>query len=497
MKAIEFVLELEDAAALTAFAATVGNHETLTYIPGACVMGYLAGRLYKDLEDSDARRLFHSDQVRFGDARLLSANGQPACPSPKSWFYAKHLGKPLSGPDDDQLVRERLLDARLDVRNPRLRYKAFAGGELCIETGRLISPRRSFRQATAIDADRNRAAEGQLFGYEGLEPGQHFGGQILFASEIPETLYQRVLEQLEQASFFIGRSRSAQYGRVRCRAVAANPPLPPSPATDNVALWMMSDLAVWDDQGQPSLWPHAEWLGLPSGRLVPEQTFLATRRYSSWNGYARSRDRERLVITRGSLLTFQIEDTWTDAHRERLALGLGGYLAHGLGETRIYPSHWDWPASGDLNGDHAAPRRRIPNPVDDGVSVQPAAGDRYARELLDWLGATAQSDADRLESALSELKECYAAYRRLNGLTEVDQNGPRKTHWAEVERIATAGVYVRRRLEALPRVWRESRYGENATDHFAHWVLQWADQPELLARLATEARRRNIMGEQS
>ncbi|EIC24029.1 hypothetical protein [Thiorhodovibrio frisius] len=494
LSAIDLTLTLEDDVALTAFAATVGHHETLPYLPGACVMGYLASRLYRTLGDDGARLLFHSDRVRFGDARLLTDAG-PARPTPRTWHYAKSAGKPFADANKNQLRRDRLYDARHDAPDRTLRYKAFDGGELDATSGRLANPRKGYRQGTAIDPAANRAAEGQLFGYQSLEAGQCFRGQIRFATEIPAALVQQVGEQLHQATLLIGRSRSAHYGRVRSTASAISaPPLPDiAPETTELTLWLLSDLAAWDADGQPTLWPRAEWLGLPAGQLVPERTFLASRRYSPWNAYAGCRDHERLVIARGSVLTFQLAAAWMETHRAQLALGLGGYLAYGLGEIALYPEVWDWPAP-----ESASPSEPNNEPTHATDARKDAAIDAYSRDLLHWLDQSTDTDGQQLEADLRQLGELYQRFRRLHGLTPQDQAGPRKTHWADIERIATSGRDdIAARLAELPRIWHESTYGPGAEEHFAHWVQQWAPQPARLARLAVEARRRNIMGETS
>lgn len=454
-------------------------------------MGFLAGQLYgKGMSDTDARMLFHGDRVRFGDARVADREGQPGRPAPRSWFYAKTRGKPYLGDREEYLDRPRLLDALLDEREQTLSYKSFHAGEFCQWSGRLMDPIRTFRQKTAIAVDRNRAEEGRLFGYEGVNSGQLFSGQVVFHSDVSTQLYDRVFESLQDAQFYIGRSKSAQYGGVSCRARPGAIELPVCTGS-RLSFWLMSDLAAWDEHGQPCVRPKPEWLGLPPGRLLEHASFIGCRRYSPWNGYARSRDRERYVMQRGSVLTFEFEQAWTDEQRAQLLLGLGGYLAYGLGEVVPYPSHWRW---------HNSIESSIVNTDEAGVlslrgAVESEGFGAYGNTLVQWLQESSLSEEDLLQGALEELRGMYVAHRRLHGLHEADRAGPQKHHWGAVERTAARGRDLREALDALPKIW-ETRFGLGSDEHFKAWVLRKADRPRLLARIAAEARRRNLMAEQ-
>lgn len=145
----------------------------------------------------------------------------------------------------------------------------------------------------------------------------------------------------------LGRSRSAQFGRVQMTLCSQPPVLSASldsgAEVGQVHFYLASDLALVG-AGGPRLDPQPSEFGLPDDwRLVRERTFLRTRRYSPWNSFHQSRLTERQVLARGSVLTFAAPSanptTPADlaAIRARLAGGLGEHRAEGLGWVMVNP----------------------------------------------------------------------------------------------------------------------------------------------------------------
>ena len=78
-----FACTLLSDVVLNASLATEGNLKTLDYIPGSNFLGIVAKAIYQNgkIDDKIKYRLFHSDNVSFGDG-IISDDGL-------SIFYAK------------------------------------------------------------------------------------------------------------------------------------------------------------------------------------------------------------------------------------------------------------------------------------------------------------------------------------------------------------------------------------------------------------------------
>ena len=111
----------------------------------------------------------------------------------------------------------------------------------------------------------------------------------------------------------LGRSRSAQFGAVDIEQqdlVQTNQVK--IPAQPLLTLWLTSDMQL-QNNGQPTLIPEPQVLGLPEGtKWITESSFLRTRRYSMYNAYRRHYDKERQVISRGSVLRYQLPSDFND-----------------------------------------------------------------------------------------------------------------------------------------------------------------------------------------
>ena len=333
MKQMHFDITLLQPLIISQQGATAGAHRSLDYLPGATLLGVAASRLYPQLDAADAFTLFHSGQVRFGDALPCQA-GEMALPVPLSWHVFKG-DKPGDGSrfDADSIFDAALLDAaQRQGRQPaqlRAGYVSASGAQLI--------PAREQTLKTAIDASKGTAAEGQLFGYEALSAGQHFRCRIQADDQVDEALWQRLTQALS-GNARLGRSRSAQFGRVDIRPLTEKAGDPPNgPGTTELTLWLTSDLLLLD-RGQPCLVPHPSLLGLPEGtHWCAERSFLRSRRYSSFNGWRRHHDPERQVICRGSVLRFTLPAPADTTLLARLAEGIGAQREVGLGQVVVNP----------------------------------------------------------------------------------------------------------------------------------------------------------------
>ncbi|HYN78087.1 MAG TPA: hypothetical protein VES73_09880, partial [Lamprocystis sp. (in: g-proteobacteria)] len=446
MKGLELTLTLQEDCVFSERAATEGGHRGLDYIPGATLLGAAAARLYRDPEISPAEAftLFHSGQVRFGNGLPLGENGERAWPVPLCWHQAKREGAENNG----LLTHERVFrGAKLphDKQPQQLRQGYVTHG------GRLIRPLESLRLKTAIDPATGRARDAALFGYESLSAHQRFVARVDIDDAVPDQLYEK-LRTIFGDEILLGRSRSAEFGRVHC-AVRDLPDEPAGAGTtavdsglsllpgdgyaQRITLWLLSDLAALDDLGQPTLAPTPKWLGLPDGTMVLDQSFVRARRYSPWNAHRRGPDLERQVLVQGSVLVFDLSAALTAEHRVCIAAGLGAYRETGLGQVWLDPTILGDPRGGQHPDFQKAKSTSDPNAAGP-CEADSAPKQAPESELIAWLekglGRTKRRDEDA--ATARRLARDYAALlasaRKLKGYQAGQEIGPSHSQWGNV-----------------------------------------------------------------
>lgn len=304
MKRQALLITLVDPVITTAASATASAPEALPYIPGAMLHGVAASQAYRDSSLSgEMFKLFHDGAVRFGDGFPVDGDGSVGLPAPMSLQALK--GKPpvtenLNDPDAPRYLSEHVEDFAERDRDDQ-QWKS-VGSRAFASDRKLIDVKSSTTMRTAIDPDAGRAADSQLFSYEALDAGQRFFAVIEADNEndlervIPLLTGQRIL----------GRSKSAEFGRVEIEEVASAFEITPSKCVADKPLyvWLLSDLWAQEQYGQPSVRPDPKQMGFgASAEIDWRHSFILTRRVSPFNAYWKMRGLEREVIQRGSVLT--------------------------------------------------------------------------------------------------------------------------------------------------------------------------------------------------
>lgn len=324
-------IELLQPAIISLQSASSGVHQSLDFLPGATLLGHAASRLYPTLDTTLAWQVFHSGSVRFGDALPVAADASTGWPMPLCW----HVDKGNQASTDGVLQAHHIRDLGHASPDPE-RQPAQLRNHHVTQNGQLLAARRQQTLKTAIDPQRGMAADGQLFGYETLSAGQRFRSTLTADDNLPEAVWQQLLDSLSGTAR-LGRSRSAQFGQARLQARNTATGTTPDCAGLQLTLWLLSDLAL-EAEGQPCLQPHPHLLGLPAGtQWLAARSFLRQRRYSPYNGWRRHHDPERQVISRGSVLRFQLPHALATEARQALAEGLGLYQEAGLGQVWVNP----------------------------------------------------------------------------------------------------------------------------------------------------------------
>lgn len=430
MQRASLKLRLADDIVLSARGATTGGHSSLDYLPGAALLGAAASRLYASLSREDSFIAFHSGKLRFLDALPLAPSGATTRPAPLCWHEKK----------DHSAIHNNMLDGRL-VFNLSLadidvgfQPKQLRDGYVS-DHGEIVRPQRTFRMKTAIEEDRNRAVAGQLFGYECLSAGLLLCSAIEADDDVDPGLMEKIAKSLA-GSILIGRSRSAQYGRVEVtRGKRVELPAATAVTGDSLTLWLVSDLAALNANGEPTFAPRLSDLHpeLPKEIELNPRSFIRVRRYSPYNGARRLPDLERQVIQHGSVLCYNIA-ALSARHREllatALAAGVGAYRECGLGQVSVN--------SPLLTAQSLAFVKLSTETKKAEVSDQVALDPRHG-PLARWLEQSANFRTARVELkewAQRKSKELFLLYRnaqRLAGLRELELAGPSRSQWGAVE----------------------------------------------------------------
>ena len=351
INSLTFRITLQEQVILNNTSATAGVPGCLDYIPGYILLGVAANRAYTGsvsdaVNDADGWRLFHSGLVRFTDGLPLVSE-QILYPMPFSFYQTKEVFPEPServvknlcvlqgGVQQNQEQRQKLKQIRKDYISDSMPAIWF-------------SSLKKQQMKTAVDPRTNRAMEQRLFSMQTLQAGQCFVFSVQLDEQLPESECTKWLKQLQrwlEGEARIGSSRSAEFGKVQIDLISSGDtktrPAGSSTQADEsdktLTLWLLSDLCLVNQLGQPCLDPQPGLLGLPEGsRLLAEQSFYRCHSYSPFNGKRRCRDPERHVISRGSVLKYQLSESLSDETLQQLQR-IGLHQASGLGQVAVNP----------------------------------------------------------------------------------------------------------------------------------------------------------------
>lgn len=425
MKTIHLQLTLQEPLVISQSNATEGSHSSLDYIPGATLLGALASKHYANLKNKDlAYEIFHSGKVRFKNGYPLIQN-QASSPMPMSIYKDKmdqefplnHLQKQFTGGIQGKQQR-----------------KGYIAPKAQTETQLTLEPQKHLQMRTAIDANKGTAQESQLYGYQMLQANTQFVAQIDCDNDTTAQEIQTLLN--DQKEIFIGRSRSAQYGRVKIDIIESTTtfqkPILEIEGKTCLVLWLASDMAVYDlTTGQPVLAPTLNDLGLESkGQFNSAKSYVRTRQYAPYNGKRRCYDIERQVLQQGSVLCYSLDSELSDADFEKLQKGLGIYTEMGLGQI-VLNSHFSLLEKDEIK------LKKLTGETETPSVTEPKT------DLMFYLKQCVQTQQQKNEVSkkskklLEKVIELYNAARNYNGIKKGQAFGPTKTQWGALREEAS------------------------------------------------------------
>lgn len=246
MNALFITLNLETPLLITG----LGNGEenssrSLHYIPGSALRGALISRFKAETQDlpldPKASRLFFSGAVRFLNAYPLDQKGDRMLPIPASWRVEK--GRELK----DAPIADFAISSDDEMTKPiKKMYKGMDDSGIYA-----FSPEEEIAIHIASQGRGVvKAGQSTVFQYQSLARGQSFGAFIV--AETPGDL-DEIEKLLKQKTLYLGRSRSAGYGKVQIESfVKTSAAEATSEPHNDVTITLLSDTILRNEHGQPT-----------------------------------------------------------------------------------------------------------------------------------------------------------------------------------------------------------------------------------------------------
>jgi len=320
MKKILYKCTFKTDVILNATSATEVSSLFIDYIPGSRFLGLVAKNLYVEKNIQKTMDLFHNGAIRFGDAHLL-VNEKRTLKKPFVWFTKK-------GEDKNETI---YLHHKIEdfskyqgIQLKQVRKGYFADNDSVSVSG-------NFSIKSAYDRDKKRSADEQMFGYYGIKKGFEWCFYV-------EYLNENYIEEIEKSLIGlkrIGKSRSAQYGLVNiCRSREIDP-ISNIQLNGLISIYAESNLCFYDENGQNTVQPTVEMLGLPkTSQIIWDKSQIRTKLYQTWNTHRYNRDADRQIIEKGSVFIVKLN---VPCSSEKLNLGIGSHLNEGFGKVIVNP----------------------------------------------------------------------------------------------------------------------------------------------------------------
>lgn len=243
MTAILVTLKLESPLLITGISNGEENSSrTLSYIPGSALRGALISRIKSDdLPLDSVGKIFFSGAARFLNAYPLDQDGKRMLPFPASWRIEK--GQKAENVDVADLAIAMNKDKNETVEK---QYIGKSG-----QVNYAYSPEQEIAVHIASqDRGTVKAGTSTVFQYQSLARGLKFGALIVVDEQSD---LEKVEKLLTPNTLYLGRSRSAGYGKVTIENFRrVHEPETNSTSTHVTVITLLSDLILRNEYGQPT-----------------------------------------------------------------------------------------------------------------------------------------------------------------------------------------------------------------------------------------------------
>lgn len=373
---------------LPASSNTEGNIALSDFISGSNFLGMVATAY--DEFGSDAFEVFHSGSVSFGDAHI-AIEGKVTYKIPLS-FHTLKVG-------DENFNRLLLSDIEeKTLREEQKQLKQIRSGFMT-DGGVFTLPEYNYSQKSSYDTENRRSLEGGMFGYSALQKSTNWIFKIVYKDE----KYIAKIEEKLLGIKKLGKSKSSQYGQVEITKIDTPQSIETFiPQDDITYIYLNSRLALFDKDGSFTAIPTIENLGLTSGEIVWDKTFIKTSTYHPYNYKRQTKEYTRVCINKGSVIAIK--------NCERLDSKIGAFINEGFGDVIINPKFLD---------------QKNPLLTKYVKEIQIQKSDSFDKNLISYLENKHQKENDLFDVS-SDVQKIYK-----------DLIGPSKSQWGQIRTFAT------------------------------------------------------------
>ena len=336
MEKMKFKCTLLSDIILSQDSSTEGNQYSLDFIPGNNFLGIVAASIYNKV---DALKVFHTGDVRFGDANPSIDGKRRGLRVPYAMFYPK-----LKKACEECYIYHLIPNLNSEIIKG-LQLKQCREGYYTFEqnTGTSICINKNYAIKSAYNSKKRKSEDGKMFSYQSLPKGLVLCFEI--ESDLDGTTNKQIAEALEGIKH-IGHSRTAQYGLVKIeKADFSEVPSSGNMLTlDGVkyaTVYADGRLIFLDENGELTFRPSAKDLGFKeTDRIDWSKSQIRTFQYSPWNGKRHTYDTDRCGIEKGSVFVIEC----TDSPQESAYIGY--YKNEGFGKIIYNPEFLEGKADG-------------------------------------------------------------------------------------------------------------------------------------------------------
>ncbi|GAW27545.1 RAMP superfamily CRISPR-associated protein [Carboxydocella sp. ULO1] len=350
---IRVIIRLEEPLLIAQRASAGNQFYTRPFISGSVLQGALAGRASK-LCNLAAPEIYHNFVYLFFRGGVSFPVLYPA------FFRNNHLYPTIPAPL--ALWTCSVVPFQEENKGHGVYLAWESDSNKCVECGsrletvgefvnlkRTFSPQRSFEMHLRIDEKSQRAARGDLYGYNVLCNGQYFVGELLCAGKAAWECLQQMTDIAEKTplTLWLGKGRQRGYGKVTAWLELLSDDCPQSwiqlplekridDPTQKITLTLLTDTIIGNMWGQQPTAFTKEWLeeALGLGPVDMHDVYARTRVVDGFNatlGLPRWRD---LALVAGSVVLISLKnppEDWRARMQQLETEGIGVRRNEGFG----------------------------------------------------------------------------------------------------------------------------------------------------------------------
>lgn len=374
---------------LPASSNTQGNIALSDFISGSNFLGMVA-TAYESFGD-DSFEVFHSGAVQFGDGHI-QVDAKQTYKIPLSFHNLKVGSGEFNRIHFNSDKEKKLRDSQKQLKQIRNGFMD--------ENGKFVLLEYNYSQKSSYDKQNRRSKDEGMYGYSALKSGTNW---IFKVSYKDEKYIQKVEENL-LGDKKLGKSKSSQYGQVHISKIDTPKHIETFTPKDKLTfIYVHSRLALFEEDGTFTATPTIQNLGLKSGDIVWDKTYIKTSNYHPYNYKRQTKEYTRVCINKGSIITLQNCLDSIDAK-------VGAFLNEGFGEIIINPKFLE---------------KKEPNLMKFQEIKTLTASSAYDKNLISFLQSKQQKENDIFEVS----SDVQRVYEKLIG--------PSKSQWGQIRTFAS------------------------------------------------------------